>query len=384
MSGTFVTFEGVDGSGKSTLIGRVAEKLAASGLSVLTTFEPGDTPVGAVLRAEALKADLSPEAELMLFACDRAEHVRKVVRPALLRGDIVLCDRYDASNIAYQGAWRGLGETTVADISTVAAGGTRPHLTFWVDVPENVSRARRATPVNGMDVAAADAYDLISGSYRARHAQDPTWIRLDGCEDVERLAEQAAEHVRTLHTRRSRRGTLLLLVGPSGSGKNTLANSLLGRGDVDYVLSATTRAAREGERDGVDYLFVDDPTFDSMVRDGDLAEHTEYAGRRYGTVARTLNPEDGRHKIAIVELAGARAIRTQHPDAIVAFLRVDEDTLRDRLTRRNSESPETLEERLAVARHELMVGPNYADIILEAGDLPTMVSSVGDILGSVR
>lgn len=381
MNGTLIAFEGVDGSGKSTLMRQVAAQLRDSGHEIVTTFEPGDTPLGAILRREALEATSDPETELLLFAADRADHVRKVLRPALRRGAIVLCDRFEGSSIAYQGAWRGLGEQLVSDISRVATSGLSAHLNIWVDVPEQVSRSRRSEPINGMDSASAGAYSLLHDSFTRQSDGNDRWLRLDGTENLEQLAETASAHILTLHQMRANSGRLLLLCGPSGSGKNTLVTYLQQRGDVDYVLSATTRPPRLNEVDGGDYRFVDDDTFDRLVGLGSLAEWSTYAGHRYGTLVDSLIPHPGRHRIAVVELSGARAIREAEPDAIVVFLTVDEPTLIERLGLRNSETDGELRERIAVARNELRTGPAYADIEIDGRDLDTMLNTINTLLG---
>jgi dTMP kinase len=147
--GVFITFEGGEGSGKSTVAARVAERLSHGGRDVLLTREPEGTPLGRHLWAyfrelAASGQTMTPEAELFLFAADRAEHVKTVIRPALEAGRIVLCDRYADSTTAYQGYGRGLRLAAVESVNGLATGGLTPDLTLLLDVPvaEGLRRAR--------------------------------------------------------------------------------------------------------------------------------------------------------------------------------------------------------------------------------------------------
>src|SRR5215475_10404131 len=147
MSGLFISFEGNEGSGKSTQISLLAEKLRGMGRSVLTTREPGGTPIGEeirhTLKHSSKNQAMTWEAELLLMNASRAQLVREVIRPALARGEIVLCDRYYDSTTAYQGYGRQLDLKLVSAIIDVAVGSTRPALTLLLVVPQQVSEERR-------------------------------------------------------------------------------------------------------------------------------------------------------------------------------------------------------------------------------------------------
>src|ERR1041384_1728017 len=148
MKGLFITFEGTEGCGKSTQVSLLAERLRGMGLLVRTIREPGGTPIGEEIR-HTLKHShqnqaMTAEAELLLMNASRAQLVREAIRPALASGDIVLCDRFYDSTIAYQGYGRGLDLKGVRAIIEFAVGGTRPHLTLLLSVPGGGSEARRA------------------------------------------------------------------------------------------------------------------------------------------------------------------------------------------------------------------------------------------------
>jgi len=140
----FVTLEGIEGSGKSTLLAGMLERMRAGGLDVLATREPGGTPVGDAIRAVVLKPGLhvEPLTEALLMNASRAALVSDVVRPALAAGQIVLCDRYYDSTLAYQGYGRGLDLTMLRGMCAAATGGLDPDLTLILDISPEVSRER--------------------------------------------------------------------------------------------------------------------------------------------------------------------------------------------------------------------------------------------------
>ena len=144
MSGPFVTFEGIEGSGKSTQARRLAERLRGAGLEVVLTREPGGTPLGRQLRALLLAADspILPEAELLLYAADRAQHVAETIAPALARGAVVVCDRFLDATLAYQGTARGLGTEAVLALHRRPPLDLRPQRTVLLDLEPDQALAR--------------------------------------------------------------------------------------------------------------------------------------------------------------------------------------------------------------------------------------------------
>jgi len=147
VAGIFITFEGIDGSGKSTQLRMLANFLRQRGCDILLTREPGGTPVGNRLRAALLDAqeEVDPLTELLVFAADRAQHVRRVLRPALESGQIVFSDRYADATMAYQGAGRGFAPELIAEIIELATEGLKPDLTLLFDlsVDDSITRTRR-------------------------------------------------------------------------------------------------------------------------------------------------------------------------------------------------------------------------------------------------
>jgi dTMP kinase len=143
----FITLEGGDGAGKTTQQALLSERLRQEGYACLCTCEPGDTALGRRLRDLLLYGDpLAQATELLLYAADRAEHVSKVIVPALAAGQVVVCDRFTDSTLAYQGYGRGLDLEKIRQLNHLATSGLQPHLTLWLDLPPEVGLARRRIP----------------------------------------------------------------------------------------------------------------------------------------------------------------------------------------------------------------------------------------------
>jgi dTMP kinase len=139
----FITLEGGEGVGKTTQQALLAQQLGQAGYPCLCTREPGGTALGRALREILLHGDpLTPLAELFLYAADRAEHVQKCILPALAAGQVVVCDRFTDSTLAYQGYGRGLDLEKIRQLNHLATGGLQPHLTLWLDLPPEVGLAR--------------------------------------------------------------------------------------------------------------------------------------------------------------------------------------------------------------------------------------------------
>ena len=142
--GRFITFEGIDGAGKSTHVAWLADAIAARGHRVVATREPGGTPLGETLRDLLLSTPMTHESEALLMFAARREHLARVIRPALARGDWVLCDRFTDATYAYQGGGHGVPVEHIAALERFVHGDLQPDLTLLFDVPLDVSRARLA------------------------------------------------------------------------------------------------------------------------------------------------------------------------------------------------------------------------------------------------
>ena len=181
MRGKFITFEGIDGSGKSTQLRMLASELRLRGLDVLTTMEPGGTPLGRRLRAAFLETEeiVAPLAELLLFAADRAQHVNFLLKPALENGKIVISDRYADATAAYQGAGRGFDERTINQVIELATDGLKPDLTLFFDVPveKAIARTNSRTDAgelkNRMDSETAAFYERVRRAYLRIAEREP-------------------------------------------------------------------------------------------------------------------------------------------------------------------------------------------------------------------
>ena len=178
--GRFITIEGVEGAGKSTQVSRLAAWLSRRGVSVVGTSEPDGSPLGPwVRRVLAEASGLDPLSECFLFATARAEHVRRVIRPALERGAVVLCDRYADSTVAYQGHGRGVPLELVAEVNRLATDGLVPDLTLVLDldVVEGLHRARgRAAELDPFEQLGTDFHERVRKGYHALHEREPARI----------------------------------------------------------------------------------------------------------------------------------------------------------------------------------------------------------------
>lgn len=192
----FVTLEGPEGSGKTTLMRALAVRLERNGRRVLTTREPGDGPVGPQIRNILLHGDsLEPLTEVFLFLADRTQHVADVIRPALKDGGIVLCDRYADSTVVYQGYGRGLDIETLRSWNAAATGGLTPDLTLLLDLDPAVGMARIADK-DRLDSEPIEFHRRVRDGFLQEAGRDPgRWEVLSGEFSPEALADAAEQLV---------------------------------------------------------------------------------------------------------------------------------------------------------------------------------------------
>jgi dTMP kinase len=185
MAGAFITFEGIDGCGKSTQLRLLASELRVRGLEVVNTREPGGTPLGQKLRAALLdvQEQVDPLAELLVFAADRAQHVRTLLRPALAENKIVLSDRYADATVAYQGSGRGFRPELIKELVQLATDGLQPDLTLLFDlsVAESAVRTRKrfeAKHSDRLDREEAAFHTRVRDAYLELAKANPGRVRL--------------------------------------------------------------------------------------------------------------------------------------------------------------------------------------------------------------
>lgn len=189
----FITFEGPDGSGKTTQITLLAEHLAGQGYVLLATREPGGTSIGEQIRAvlhDRANQEMHPHTEFLLYSASRAQHVAQLIRPALASGQIVLCDRFYDSSLAYQGYGRGLDLDALRRITAFATGGLRPDLTVYVDIDPRTGLSRRqhdgSAEWNRLDAQALAFHERVREGYRQLISAEPErWVSVDGDRPVE-------------------------------------------------------------------------------------------------------------------------------------------------------------------------------------------------------
>lgn len=204
-----ITLEGPEGSGKSTQLRLLQEHLAARGMRVLATREPGGTRIGEQIRAilhDMANVAMQPRAEVLLYSAARAQLVEQVIRPALAAGTVVLCDRYLESTLAYQGYGRGLDLTALRQLTRFATGGLQSDLVIYLDLPVQVGLARKRLAhereqgeLTRMDQQELAFYERVRAGYLAMAAKEPgRWCVLDAQQPVEALHQGIRQRVEAL------------------------------------------------------------------------------------------------------------------------------------------------------------------------------------------
>jgi dTMP kinase len=209
----FITLEGPEGSGKSSQIGLLAGFLREQGFGVLQTREPGGTRIGDQIRAclhDVDNGEMTAVTEVLLYAASRAQHVDELIRPALAAGQIVLCDRFADSTIAYQGYGRGLDLTDLHTLTHIATGGLKPHLTLLLDIDVERGLARRKVggdEMNRLDLEAVSFHQRVRQGYHALAAAEPErWMTID----ADRTVGEVQGDLRTAVLSRLRQSLLVV------------------------------------------------------------------------------------------------------------------------------------------------------------------------------
>lgn len=205
--GFFITFEGIEGCGKSTQVRLAAERLSRTGHEVVVTREPGGCPIADAIRAILLDARnnaMVPMAELLLYAAARAQHIAEVVEPALASGKIVLCDRFTDSTLTYQGFGRKLDRELIARLNTLAAGSIKPDLTLLFDCPVKTGLARAMARINANSAAREERFEQESLLFHERirdgflslaAAEPSRFVVLDGSRSIEEIETMVTESI---------------------------------------------------------------------------------------------------------------------------------------------------------------------------------------------
>lgn len=191
----FIAFEGIEGCGKSTQAVRLAHAFEAAGIEVCFTREPGGTPLGEAVRSILLSRtdyDILGITEAFLVSAARAQHVARVIEPALSRGAMVISDRFAGSTVAYQGGGRGVDLDALRELQRIATGGLMPDLTILVDVPVEIGLGRRyaaGEELNRIDVAERTFHDRVYHAYHEQAASNAdSWIVVDGTQPIDTIA----------------------------------------------------------------------------------------------------------------------------------------------------------------------------------------------------
>ncbi len=198
-TGKFITLEGVDGAGKSTHLSWLVNHLREQGHVVVQTREPGGTPLGEKLRELLLHEPMHLETEALLMFAARREHLERVIRPAIDRGDWVVCDRFTDASFAYQGGGRGLASDKLAQLEHWVQGGFQPDLTLLFDLPIDIAAERMhnaARQLDRFEQEQADFHERVRAAYLARAAEMPARVKvIDSRQAVKTIQKQLEQIV---------------------------------------------------------------------------------------------------------------------------------------------------------------------------------------------
>ena len=207
-AGRFITLEGIDGAGKSTHVPWIIGRLEAAGHHVVATREPGGTPQGEALRSLILREPMTHDSEALLMFAARREHLDRVIRPALSRGDWVLCDRFTDATYAYQGGGHGVDRTRIRELEQWIHGDCQPDLTLLFDIPTAISRARldraaaEGRTLDKFEREAGAFFERVRGAYLERARDDPRRFRvIDSTRPLAEVHALVDTHLASLESR---------------------------------------------------------------------------------------------------------------------------------------------------------------------------------------
>ncbi len=189
--GVFITFEGTEGAGKTTQISRVKSYLESKGFEVVTTREPGGTALGEKIRGLLLQDDMAQVTELLLMFAARAEHLDKVILPAINVGKWVLCDRFTESSYAYQGYARGIALEKISSLESLVQGALRPDCTFWFDIPivEGMKRVQSRGEKDRFEVENLAFFEAVSSGFKALSKERGSqFFRVDAMQSIDEVS----------------------------------------------------------------------------------------------------------------------------------------------------------------------------------------------------
>lgn len=202
--GLFITFEGTDGSGKTTQIRLLEDYMKEKGCEVVLSREPGGTRVSEIIRDLILNPknkEIVPLTEMILYAASRAQHVAEVIEPAIEKGKVVICDRYVDSSYAYQGGGRGMDLKIIADINRIAINGTVPDITFFLDIDPEISIKRRinSTGADRIEQEKIDFHRRVYDGYKKMSILYPDRIKtIDATKSIEEIFSQIKDCINEL------------------------------------------------------------------------------------------------------------------------------------------------------------------------------------------
>lgn len=198
LKGKLIAFEGIDTSGKSTQARRLVKRLIEIGYSVVSTGEPGGTPIGNSVRSILLSRQhesLLPFSELLLFIVSRAQNTHEVIVPALRAGKTVVASRYRMSSVAYQGYGRGIDLDLIRSLNETAACGLHPDVTFLIDIPAEIAVGRKTTEGDRIEVESMEFHRRVRQGFLELAEQDPNAIVIDGDRTHEEIAKDVARYL---------------------------------------------------------------------------------------------------------------------------------------------------------------------------------------------